>query len=399
MLKSKKFVLVLVLVVFGLGLMGGGFFMAKNFLSDAISRATTIMAKKLALMAVLAASTSNITIIKPADESASVAEKKSEDTPAQAAPKLNIPAPNSGMAFQWGATMRPAAYGYTAENWQAQIQKAKELGLGWARMNWDYSGGFARNDAFLNPLFDAGMNAVVVIEHNPAKGTGHMYQDGLDDGKTIGGHLNGKVKYFQMGNEGGAQSIKSGTLSGQYKSDYDDGEYNMVKDYLRGLSEGLSASNPGAQKIVNISWMHTGFLDRLATDGVDFDMIGIDWYDWMGNFGARRLASGATLYDKLRSFGKPLTFMEINTCPTSADGSSVKTVIDEEHQANFLTSHATWAWNHRDYVKGFYVLELVDNVNNSNANKEYYGIIRAEMGKLGEPRQAYNALRDLISSH
>lgn len=398
--KRKKFVLITALVVVALGLIGGGVFFAKKPVNNLLSRAKDLMAKKPSLMAVLAESTANIAIIQPA-EPAKVEEETTEKTteessPKEAAPELDIPAPSSGIAFQWGATMRPSAYGYSPANWQEQIGKAKDLGLGWARLNWDYGGGFARNDAYINAVLDAGMQVVLVIEDNPASG-GDMYSSGLDDGKSIAGHYAGKIHFYQLANEGGAQSIKSGRLEGSRTSDFDDGAYESIKEYIRGLSDGISSADSGATKIVTISWLHTGFLDRLKADGVDFDMIGVDWYDWMGSFSRKTIYTGATLYDKLRSFGKPLTFMEINTCPTSEDGSSVKTVIDEEHQASFLTANAAWARSHSNYVKGFYVLELVDNVNNNNANKEYYGLIRAEMGKLGTPRQAYFALKDLIN--
>lgn len=398
----KKLILIIILIILGLGIAVGGYFLVKDQGQKMVSRVKDIIAKKPVLMKVLADSTSAIAIIVPATppEPAKEEVKPAEDNtdkpaPSEPAVELDIPSGYGG-AFQWGATMRPNAFGYSVENWQQQIDKAKEMGLGWARLNWDYGGGFARNDAYINQVLDSGMNVVLVIEHNPGSG-GDMYGSGLSDGKSIAGHYAGKISYYQLANEGGAQSIKSGTLEGSRPSDFDDGAYESIKEYIRGLSDGISSADGGAKKIVTISWLHTGFLDRLIADGVNFDMIGIDWYDWMGSFSRKTIYTGATLYDKLRSLGKPLTFMEINVTPSSEDGSSVKTVIDEQHQTDFLTNYASWASGQSNYIKGFYVLELVDNVNNNNYNKEYYGLIRAEMGKLGNPRQAYNALKDLIN--
>jgi hypothetical protein len=284
--------------------------------------------------------------------------------------------------------MRPNAVGYSAKNWQEQIDKAKELGLGWARMNFDYASGFPRNDLFFEPVFASGLKIVLVVEHNPAKGTGRMYQDGLDDGKSIASHYKGKISYYQLANEGGAQAIKSGTLEGWRTSDYDPAEYARVRDYIKGLSEGIKLADPGAQRIVTISWMHTGFLDKLVADGVQFDMVGVDWYSWMGNFGSRTIGTGQTLYSKVKSFGKPIVFAEVNAWPRGS--------VDETAQANFIRSTAAWAWNNRNYIKGFYVYELVDNATASGDYKNF-GIVSGEVGEIGDPRPAFNALKEIIN--
>jgi|GEM_PF-797172 len=399
-IKLNKPFLIITASVCVLAVLSGGLFLFRDYINQSVVNYRAKDKSHTNIFAVLADSTSDIDIIKLDGEPTPAEEAKDEeenDEPASApvAEELDIPA-GFGGSFQWGATMRPSAYGYSADNWAEQIGRAKEMGLGWARLNWDYGGGFARNDAYINQVLASGMNVVLVIEDNPATG-GDMYGSGLDDGKSIAGHYAGKISYYQLANEGGAQSIRSGGLEGSRTSDYDEGAYQSIKEYIRGLSDGINSVDPGATKIVTISWLHTGFLDRLKADGVDFDMIGIDWYDWMGSFSRKTIHTGATLYDKLRSFGKPLTFMEINVCPTSEDGSSVKTVIDEAHQTDYLTNYASWARGQSAYIKGFYILELVDNVNNNNANKEYYGLIRAEMGKLGEPRQAFYALKDLIN--
>lgn len=306
--------------------------------------------------------------------------------------------------FQWGVTMRPNGIAnYSASGWQDQINKAKELGVGWVRLQWDYHSQ-DRNTPIVDALRSAGLGVVLVIEHNPALGTSHMYQDGLNDGKNIAGRFKGKIKYYQLANEGGAQSIKNGTMTGINPSDYDPAEYARVRDYIKGLSEGINSVDGSAYKIVTISWLHTGFLDKLVADGVKFDMIGVDWYSWMGSFGSRQLTNGVSLYSKLKSFGKAITFMEVNILPKAEDATGKrKTIVDETQQANFITSTASWAWSNRNYVKGFFVLELVDNINVSGEYVDYYGLLKAVRsttgaGMIGEARKAFSAYRDLIKS-
>jgi len=396
--KQKKAFFFALLV--GLIVLDTGFYYV-FFYKNSFSNRTHANTQNLSIVPLaLEAQASTLTQTPPPTEEKPTVEPKKEEV----AEKPVIKPISYGEPFQWGATIRPSGLvGFNKDNWQLQLDKAKELGIGWARLNWDYAdvAPFRRNAAIINQAKDNGIQVVLVIEHNPRDGVGDMYGDGLADGKKIGSAFGGQIDYYQLANEGGAQALKVPTLMGIELSDYDEVEYARVRDYIRGVSEGLSQTDPGSIKIVNTSWTHVGFIKKLVNDDVDFNMIGIDWYDWMGYFEKRRV-NGISLYDKLRSFGKPLTFMEVNITPTSEEpGSSVKTVIDEGHQSEFIMHTARWAWQNRDYVKGFYVLELIDNVNNNNKNKEYYGIIRGEKedgkGVIGKPREAFYALKDYIA--
>jgi len=308
--------------------------------------------------------------------------------------------------FQWGVTMRPYALGsYSKSGWTKQIVKAKSLGAGWARITWDYNGKpFVRNTEVINTLIQNKINVVLVIEHNPNDGNNNLYKNGYNDGKCIAKYYKKKVAYYQLMNEGGAQSLKNGTSNGQTMTDYNVNEYNKVRDYMKGLSDGISAGDPSAKKIVTISWTHVGFLDRLVKDGVKFDMIGIDWYDWMGDFGSSKLSNGQSLYEKLKSYGKPLTFMEVAAMPKGANASSKsKTIVDETKQNSFTMQTAQWAWDHRDTVKGFYAFELVDNISNPSQYKDYYGLIQGvKKGSnytFGKLRKVFTSYKTFIKAH
>jgi hypothetical protein len=296
--------------------------------------------------------------------------------------------------------MRPNVLSkYNTANWATQVTKAKQLGVGWARINWDYdnSDPAGRNAAVIDALKASGIQTLLVIEHNPAKGNSNLYGQGLADARQITSAVGSRVDYYQLANEGGAESLIGGR-AGTSASDFDDGRYNNVKDYIKGLSDGIASGDPSAKKIVTISWVHTGFLDRLIGDNVNFDMIGIDWYSWMGSFGAKTVSSNQTLYHKLQTFGKPLTFMEVSTMPTSDGDQKYKTIVDEDAQANFLTGTANWAWSNRAWVKGFYHFEFVDNTFSSGYT-DYYGLVKVKDSGtvLGDVRKAFGAYHDLIA--
>jgi len=307
--------------------------------------------------------------------------------------------------FMWGVNIRPHAIGdWNKKNWGKQIKLATDLGVNAARVTWQHDGSykgdedpFGFNDAIYESLKENNMKMVLVIEPNPKGGITDFYKAGFEDGNKIAKYYKGKIKYYQMVNEGGAQSIKSPTMNGQDASQYDDKEYGIVRDYMRGLSDGITKADRGAKKIVSISWTHTGYLDRLVQDGIKFDWIGIDWYDWMGPIEEKKLDNGQMFVDKLTSFKKPLVFMEVNAVPKG-------TVVNEAKQTEFISRTAEWAWANKSFVKGFFVLELVDNVNNDSPNPESFGIVSATKIKKGdydlnEPRPAYAAYQAIIKKY
>lgn len=308
-------------------------------------------------------------------------------------------------AFMWGVNIRPHAIGdWTIKNWGKQMDLATALGINATRVTWQHDGyykgrenPFAFGDALYDSLKENGIKMVLVIEPDPRGGITDYYKAGYDDGFSIAKHYKGKIKYYQMMNEGGAQSIKSPTANGQDASQYDEAKYAVVRDYMKGLSAGISKADGGAKKIISTSWTHTGYLDKIVQDGIKFDMIGLDWYDWMGPIQDKKMDNGTMLVDKLKSYKKQLVFMEVNAVPN-------KTVVNETKQADFISKTAEWAWANKSYVKGFFVLELVDNVNNDAANAESFGIVAASKdGKnkfsLGLPRPAYTAYQAIIKKY
>lgn len=311
----------------------------------------------------------------------------------------------SANKFQWGITMRPAALGrYHPSIWQKQIDLAKKMGVQWVRIGWDYNDpvkAMEINDGIISYLEKAGLQPALVIEQNPAhKGKISDYQDGYNDGFTIASHFKGRIKVYQMANEGSAQVIAGPTLNGQTRDHYNQAEYQKLLNYLKGLSDGIYKADPSAKTIVSMVYTHFVYLDMLKEDGLKYDYIGIDWYDWMGKFEQKKLESGELLVDKLKTYNKPLVFAEINIlADPDPKNPKVRTVVDQDKQANFIAEEAQWAWDNRSFVKGFYVLELIDNVNTKYP--EYFGLISAGKSSTGvnvpsTPRKAYYAYQEVI---
>lgn len=107
---------------------------------------------------------------------------------------------NYSEPFQWGINMRPNALGnYQPEIWQRQIKRATTLGVGWARIGWDYENAdpFKRNDEVINALISNGIQPLLVIEQDPKQdGKVDNYKDGYDDAYKIAQHYKGKIKFY-----------------------------------------------------------------------------------------------------------------------------------------------------------------------------------------------------------
>lgn len=307
--------------------------------------------------------------------------------------------------FLWGVTIRPHAIGnFTASLWKKQLNLAGDLKVNAARITWQYDAWykgkedpFGFQDNLLVTLKEKGAQVLLVIEPQPNKEIPDYYQEGYNNGYDIAKHYKGKIRYYQLMNEGGAQTIKSPTNNGQDPAVYDAAKYEIVKNYMRGLSDGISKADSNAIKIITISWTHTGFLDKITQDGIKFDWIGLDWYHWMGTIQDEKMADGQLFLDKLKSFKKPLIFIEVNNWPK-------KNQVDEAGQTDFITKTATWAWENKDLVKGFFVFELVDNINGGNDNGEFFGLVSATKKSkakfvLGDPRPAYQAYQNLIKQY
>lgn len=309
-------------------------------------------------------------------------------------------------SFQWGATMRPFALGeYDPALWQKEISVAKQLGIGWARLGWESDSSMSRNDDIINRLLAQKINPVMVIEKRPNSHPADEHQQGYDDGFKLASHFKGKIHFYQLMNEVSAQATISNTSAGQKLSDYDPTKYQEVTAYLRGLSEGITKADSNAWMIVPIAYTQTGFIDKILQDKIKFDIIGLDWYDWAGDIATKKMDDGTLFSEKLKSYHMPVMFMEVNAVPqNNGDGTQSKTKVDEQKQSDFISQTAEWAYKNKDFVKGFYVHELIDNVNNPNGNFELFGIYTAtkdkgKQGVLGSPRKAFNTYKAIIQKY
>lgn len=308
--------------------------------------------------------------------------------------------------FAWGVTMRPNALAkYTSKSWDAQLANVKELGTTYTRFAWEWDAKPSPEkflDGLLNKNEKLGLESYLIIESDkPISTLADPYQSGYDIASKIGTQFKGRIKYYQLLNEGSAEILVNGTANGQEAGHYNATAYKKLLAYMKGLSDGLTKTDPGAKKVVTMVYTHYVYLDWLQRDQLNYDVIGVDWYDWMDKFEDKKLEDGTTLYEKLKSYNKDLIFAEINSLPgVDPVNKMLKTVVDEEKQAKFIAEEAAWAWQNRQFFKGFFVLELVDNINTKYP--EYFGLVKSEKNEKGvfmpgTKRKAFAAYKAVIT--
>jgi len=304
--------------------------------------------------------------------------------------------------FMWGITMRSTSLGrYIDTIWLKQIKLASNLGVKWVRLAWSFDAPdqFAFNDEIIKYLKDNGLQVYLIIEPPKFDKIRDPYQDGFNNAFRIASHLKGQIKYYQIMNEASGNAIKSGSFSGENDSDYDPTKYARTRDWIKGALDGVHKADPSAYTVISAQWLHVGFLDKLKDDNVAYDIIGWDWFSDMGFMGDKKLSNGTLLIDKLKSYGKPLILAEINYRPEGKNGQKGQ---PEAKQASFIQKMADWSV--QAGLKGFYVLELLDNPNSGNGYTDYYGIVGVKQSvsgvwSIGNPRQAYTTYQEIIKKY
>ncbi|MGA2667109.1 MAG: hypothetical protein ABSE91_03450 [Patescibacteria group bacterium] len=324
-------------------------------------------------------------------------------SPPSATPTVALPDPT---AFQWGINTGPNALGdFTAENWQEQIDIMKKLGVKWVRFAWEYQAGnkvYIRENQVLQALWDNGINVILVIEPTGDWENMDTYQNGYNNALQISSYYKGEIKYYQLLNEGAAMIAKTPTSDGQSESDYDPAKYVKIKNFLLGAAEGIAEGDPAAKTVVTTVGTHTAYLDMLTRDKVPFDIIGLDWYSWSGSFADKKIANNQLESDKLKSYGKPMIFTEVNAWPAADPSNGGKmTKVNEDLQSSFISETAEYAYTHKDWIKGFYVFSLFDDP--FSTNPLYLGIYGSEKnGKICVPtvaKKAYTAYQAIIKKY
>ncbi|MDD5139811.1 MAG: Ig-like domain-containing protein [Verrucomicrobiales bacterium] len=179
-------------------------------------------------------------------------------------------------------------------------------------------------------------------------GTPGDYTASYNEGFAFAKKYAGKIRYYQVSNERDVWTGKATIADGQLPTEFDDVKYAQAKTEIKGLIDGIKAGDPNAKTIVNFTWLHYGFIQRLVDDGINFDILGIDWY-----WGDVINVKGMNLPEYLKTqFHKPLWVTEGNRWEGSTGG-------NETTQADYI-SKTLKGMHANPNISAYIIYELLD---------------------------------------
>lgn len=285
------------------------------------------------------------------------------------------------MAFTWGINTH-TSYSLSAAQ---QVSLAQQIGLTSLRVDvYDASPTtIATLTALLSQAGSKGISVLPVIVPSAAAATSEAAARawGLNVGSTLAKAF--PSLNWEAGNELDEFVIKPGT-TGVSMTDFDDARYALARGAISGLVDGIHAGQPSAKVAVGITGIHFGFLERLARDGVRWDITSEHYYAAPK---ATDIMPGAdALFAKLAQFGRPIVMTEFN----QQQGSLLSPADQTATLTNMMTAMATLAPKYN--IVGAYIYELLDEPR-LNGSEAHYGMASAQgvLSATGHAIQDYLA--------
>lgn len=322
--------------------------------------------------------------------------------------------------LQWGVNGHPFVQeSYRDVPIETQLDWVRRLGARWYRSDW---GGWAveKDGLFkvkhlVSEVKKRGIQVLPIIFppvdlRNDSEEA--IYRKSFDYARALVSELKADITFWELHNEldlfamiRKGEKMTTGGIwqwgdpDGDCLEHYEEGRYRKARAVLRGLADGVRAADASAVRIINSGgWLHYGFVQRLVSDGVPFEVLAWHWYSEMGDIANVR--GNFNLLQRLCEFGKPIWITELNRRGGSLGENGEAAQAQSLRQT--LTHFADLA--KRYPLHAVFVYELFDEPYFGADNPEsHYGLIRVRKGSDGrwtvaEAKQAFNAMKDLTMS-
>jgi len=305
---------------------------------------------------------------------------------------------NNQNSFKWGVGINPYPLEEKSQDvLNGVIKDAKDLGVGWVRLNWPSYirvGDWKFVDNIVNSISAKGLKILMIYEpdENRLTAENNNYDYGYQDGVLLAKHYKEKIAYYQMANEPANFCIKK-DWPGVSEDSYETDKCSIYFNWLKGFSDGLTASDKNAKKIISGHWLHVGFMKLAILGGVSFDIIGWDWNGWGTDLTKIKFNNeDYDLVKQLKSFNKELWITE----STSENGS----LDSEEAQAMFFRDFLPNVYNTKAF-SAIFALRLHDEVSKQNSNNAGWGLVGINKNSEGvwefaNKKQAYFEYKKII---
>ena len=271
-------------------------------------------------------------------------------------------------------------------------------------------------DKYLATAEAYGLDVMFVISYN-----GHYTttEEFYDMAAFVAKRYVGRIKYYQLFNEtSGYCHTPTGILGyGMEINNYDIDKLAEITKYLKVVSDAIGEFDPNAKRVINTTWLHTGILKYYVANGVEFEVVGLDWYSnaeyntLTGNIWydrptwSRGYSNSTSLWEDVTSSfpDKEYIVCESNYYPSVS--------FDEKRQTEYFMTFLNEAYNSlpKEKLLGVVVYELLDQPDHFSTNdgtvygaEANLGLVRISNSKENnsvsyEPKQLYYVLQELFS--
>lgn len=288
---------------------------------------------------------------------------------------------------------------YKERNMPETIKLAAEMGCKLYRVNQHYNTDEEVRflDALVAETAKYGMDIMLVLEdQNP------------ELVKTIAERYNGKnghgtIKYLQIHNESSGYYVKYWS-SGRCNEGYDREKMAKYLKMFRDCSAVIREVHPECKIVINSASFSDYVFKILIEEGIDFDVIGHDWYSR-----DERVSPITDILDFLVTLGKEIIICEINTFPLfdleveTQRRTIEKLDVNDKFLPNVSKRIYEYAKTH-PLVKGLVIYELLDEPFDGYPERDdkihgeaHFGIVHAYAnGDLGKPKPVYYRMQKLM---
>lgn len=298
--------------------------------------------------------------------------------------------------FEWGIGGHNSAYpAYPERTYKEQVRLAAQMGCDIYRLNYNPTNMSMLNylDKMVAEIQAYGMEVMLVMDD-----TSGTPQDVANRAKIVAGRYKkgsqyGFIKYIQVFGEVDIVALEqSGTT---YKYDGSKPEHydpKVVDEWYEKFNAALTtirSVNKDAKTVVSFSYVHYGFLLALLERGLEWDIVGPDWYQDMGSF--------QKLMDPLK---KAFPHHEFLICEANVQSNE-----DNTHSPlsdwNWLLAGMHYCYN-EERIIGFIYYELLDELyflddQNIEAREAHFGFVSCSRdGTIGEPKPIFYAVQRML---
>ena len=308
--------------------------------------------------------------------------------------------------FLWGVCIHTPDINssiYGQGNTEEQIHLAAELGVKIIRTG--ISSNISHTDKFVRLANAYGIKVMAVVSI-PGKTYDADTAVDLERIKSVyktyasrydGKHGYGKIDYIQIDNE------MDNDLMGRYGvategssiNNYNQIDLATLTPQVKAAVEGIKESGSDVKSVINFAFRHYGMLDYFYQNGVEWDVIGHDWYsDGMAydeSHGKTPYQIGEELYKK---FGKEIILCEHNALGTGSD-------FDADASNWDIVVRAMQDYYNKDYVIGAIFYELCDEINRQTGDayerEAHFGLcFTKDNGEIIGPKPIYTRIQKII---